>query len=128
MKIRCIYNKNGCEEISLLDNLDKHEKSCRFVKRICESCRCDQSTGRNCIKILLDSKEKLAQINIELQNKLKSAEDKISNMETEIENYLRTLQELTDSIESKEMCETTKMVKYLFSHLIKKLYNRFYNF
>ncbi len=46
MRIRCIYDKNGCKGILLLDNLENHQKSCRFNKKICEKCFCDQSLNQ----------------------------------------------------------------------------------
>jgi hypothetical protein len=93
LKIRCIYEKNGCKEILLLDNLDNHQNKCRFYKNECQKCFCDQSLNHDCIKSLLDSKEKLLQSNKNLEKELILATDKISSIRLDIENYLQLSQE-----------------------------------
>jgi hypothetical protein len=107
LKIRCIYDKNGCEEILLLDNLEHHEKICRFNKSFCEKCFCNLSIDHNCIESLLQSKQNLIESNdqlIEDNNKLKEklnfTNDKISSLNSEIENYSRTIQVLTNAKET----------------------------
>jgi hypothetical protein len=107
LKIRCIYDKNGCKEILLLDNLENHEKICRFDKAFCEKCFCNLSLDHNCIESLLQSKQNLIESNnqlIEDNNKLKEklnfTNDKISSLNFEIENYSRTIQELTNANET----------------------------
>ncbi len=50
MKIRCSHDKNGYKEILLLDNLENHEKICRFAKPFCDQCFCQQSVNHNCIE------------------------------------------------------------------------------
>ncbi len=96
LKIRCIYNKNGCQEILLLNNLEKHEKTCRFAKPYCEKCFCEFSVDHDCVKSLLELNQKLIERNSELQKELNSATDKIVSMNSEIENYLQTIQGLTN--------------------------------
>jgi hypothetical protein len=109
MRIRCIYDKNGCKGILLLDNLENHQKSCRFNKKICEKCFCDQSSNHDCVKGLLDSKQELIKSNEELQKELKSATKKISSMKSEIEKYLQTIQELTNSNRKEKPCNTKEV-------------------
>jgi hypothetical protein len=101
LKIRCIYNENGCKEILILDNLENHQKSCRFDKPICDQCFGLRSVDHNCVKYLLESQQKLIESNKELQKELNSAKDKISSLEKEIESYLQTIQELTIANEDK---------------------------
>jgi E3 ubiquitin-protein ligase NRDP1 len=101
LKIRCIYSENGCKEILTLDNLEYHQKSCRFDKPICDQCFGLRSVDHNCVKYLLESQQKLIESNKELQKELNSAKDRISSLEKEIESYLRTIQELTIANEDK---------------------------
>ncbi len=103
LKIRCIYNENGCQEILLLNNLENHEKTCRFGKPFCDKCHCILSVNHNCVESLLESKQVLIESNnqlIENNNKLKEelnlANGKIISLNSEIEDYLRTIQELTN--------------------------------
>jgi hypothetical protein len=117
LKIRCIYNKNGCEEILLLDNLENHEKICRFDKSFCEKCFCNLSVDHNCIESLFQSKQNLIESNNQLiddNNKLKErlnfANDKISSLNSEIENYLRTIQELISANETVKKEKTINKV------------------
>jgi hypothetical protein len=102
LKIRCIYNKNGCKEILFLDNLKDHEKICsfykkicRFDKKICDKCFCQESVNHNCFKSLLESKQKSEERIEELQKELIISTNKLAVMNSEIENYLQTIQELT---------------------------------
>jgi hypothetical protein len=103
LKIRCIYDKNGCQEILLLDNLDNHQKTCRFENFLCDKCFCEEPVDHDCVKSLLESKRKLIQSNAELNDELKSAKEIISSLKSEIENYLQTIQELSNANESKAM-------------------------
>lgn len=95
LKIRCIYSINGCQEILSLNNLDDHQKSCRF--ETCEDCFCIRSVDHNCVKSLLESKRKSDEIIIDLRCELKLAYDKISSMKSEMDNYLQTSQELSNN-------------------------------
>ncbi len=63
LKIHCVYQENGSKEISLLSDLDNHEKSCRFDKPICDQCFWLQSVYQNCVKSLLEIKTKLEEKN-----------------------------------------------------------------
>jgi hypothetical protein len=99
LKIRCTYEKNGCREVLLLDNLDNHEKSCRFDERICNKCCCKMSGNHDCVESLLISKQKLIESHSELKEELHLALDRISSLESEIGNYLQTIQELTNASE-----------------------------
>jgi hypothetical protein len=114
MRIRCIYDKNGCKEVLMLENLENHEKLCRFNKKICEKCFCGQSLNHDCVKSLLDSKQELIKSNEELQKELKIATDKISSMKSEIQNYLQTIQELTNFNVTDEKPCNTKEVLFLW--------------
>ncbi len=74
LKIHCIYEKNGCKEILLLENITNHEKFCRFEKRICDKCSCERSANHDCVKSLLESKQRLTENDEKLQTKLKHLE------------------------------------------------------
>ncbi len=50
LRIRCINEKNGCKEISLLSNLDSHETKCHD-KSICDQRFCLRSVNHNCVKV-----------------------------------------------------------------------------
>jgi chromosome segregation ATPase len=113
LKIRCVYEKNGCKEILLLDNLENHEKTCCYDKKTCEKCFCDLSSDHDCVKSLLDSKQELTKSNEELEKELKFATEKISSMKSEIENYLQTIQELKNSNKKEEKPCDTKEVFFL---------------
>lgn len=119
-KIRCIYTKHGCEEILLLDNLENHEKSCEFEKPFCKKCFCDRSSNHDCIKSLLDLKQKLTQENENLQKELKSANDKIHSMREEMDNHLQKLMKLTIANEAKVIPSSTKTV---FINTIYSIFN-----
>jgi hypothetical protein len=97
LKIRCIYEKNGCKEILCLNNLDNHQNKCRFDKMICEKCSCVRSSGHDCVNSLLELKHNLIQNNEQLQKELNLATDKIKSMKSEIKNYLQTIEELSKS-------------------------------
>jgi hypothetical protein len=49
LKIRCIYEKNGCEEILFLNNLTNHERSCPFERNLCRICACERSLEHDCV-------------------------------------------------------------------------------
>jgi hypothetical protein len=110
LKIRCIYDKNGCQEILLLDNLDNHQKSCRFENLLCDKCFCEEPVDHDCVKSLLESKQKLIQSNSELKEELKSAKEMISSLKSEIESYLQTIQELSNGNEFKALPKTSNEV------------------
>ncbi len=110
MKIRCIHDKNGCQEILSLDNLDNHQKSCRFEKLLCDKCFCEEPVDHDCVKSLLESKQKLIQSNTELKDELKSAKEMISSLKSEIESYLQTIQGLSNANELKELPKTSNEV------------------
>jgi hypothetical protein len=88
LEIHCINKKNGCDEILKLENLELHEKSCLYVKSMCDSCKCQMSPRHNCVKSLLETKYML----IELSEDLKT---EINSLKSENENYLRTIQQLS---------------------------------
>jgi hypothetical protein len=128
LKIRCIYNKNGCKEILLLDNLENHEKTCRFDKPFCDKCLCILSVDHNCVESLLESKQVLIESNnqlIENNNKLKEelnlANDKIISLNSEIENYLRTIQELTNANGGKKIEKTKNEVCFQIMSIFKMI-------
>jgi hypothetical protein len=110
LKIRCIYDKNGCQEILLLDNLDNHQKSCRFENLLCDKCLCEEPVDHDCVKSSLESKQKLTQSNTELKDELKSAKEMISSLKSEIESYLQTIQGLSNANELKELPKTSNEV------------------
>jgi len=74
LKIRCIYNENGCQQILSLDNLQNHEKNCSF--NFCDKCLCKRSVDHDCIKSLLESKQELVESNDKLVKEIKLASDK----------------------------------------------------
>ncbi len=128
MKIRCIYNKNGCQEILLLNNLENHEKTCRFGKPFCDKCLCILSIDHNCVENLLESKQVLIESNnqlIENNNKLKEelnlANDKIISLNSEIEDYLRTIQELTNANGVEKIAETKNEVCFQIFSIFKMI-------
>ncbi len=112
LKIRCINDKNGCQEILLLDNLDNHEKQCPYD--LCGNCFCKKSGNHDCIKTLLESKQRLIQSNEELHKELKSAKDTITTLQSEIKNYLQTIQELSNSNPLQKLPNITKEVNFIF--------------
>jgi hypothetical protein len=89
LKIRCIYDKNGCKEILSIDNLNNHQNSCRFEKKICKKCFCEQSINHDCIETLLELKQESDRKINELQNELKLAKEEISSLKSEKENYIQ---------------------------------------
>ncbi len=105
LRIHCINVKNGCKEILLLDKLDNHQKSCRFDKKTCGKCFCDQSVNHDCIRSLLESKQKLIQTNEEdlkeLKEKLKLSTEMNISMKSEIANYLQTIQDMSNANQPK---------------------------
>jgi hypothetical protein len=113
MKIRCIYDKNGCKEVLLLDNLENHQKSCRFDKTFCDKCFFRQSTDHNCVERLLECKRELLENNNKLQEELKLASDEISSFKSEKESYHQLIQELTDYLEEKTLNNTSNEVLFL---------------
>jgi hypothetical protein len=126
LKIRCINNKNGCQEILLLDYLENHEKTCRFDKPLCDKCLCILSVDHNCVESLLESKQVLIESNnqlIENNNKLKEelnlGNDKIISLNSEIENYLRTIQELTNANEAQNIAKTENEVCFQIISIFK---------
>jgi hypothetical protein len=117
LKIRCIYNKNGCQEVLLLDNLENHEKTCRFDKPFCDRCFCLLLADHNCVESLLQSKRilietnnQLKESNSQLKEELNLANNKISSLNSEIENYLQTIQKLTNAIEEEKLEKTKNEV------------------
>ncbi len=108
LKIRCIYETNGCKDVIFLENVYSHEKSCQFNKKICVKCLCDQLHDHDCIQSLLDFKHKLLQNNTELlqknnelEDKLNLALNKISNLESENKTYFLLIHELSNANEPK---------------------------
>jgi hypothetical protein len=99
LKIRCIYDKNGCKEILSLANLNNHQNSCLFGKKICEKCFCEQSLNHDCIKTLLELKQESDRKINELQNELKLAKEEIFSLKSEKENYLQTIEEVSKANE-----------------------------
>jgi hypothetical protein len=99
LKIRCIYDKNGCKEILSLDNLNNHEISCLFDKRTCEKCFCELSVNHDCIKSLLEAKKKVDEKINDLQIELKLAKEEISSLKSEKEKYLQTIQDISNANE-----------------------------
>ncbi len=99
LRIRCIYEKNGCKEILSLDNLNNHQISCRFDKRICEKCFCELCVNHDCIKSLLEAKKKADEKINDLQIELYLAKEEISSLKSEKENYLQTIQEISNANE-----------------------------
>jgi hypothetical protein len=40
LKIHCVYNNRGCQEIVQLELLDKHEATCGFTPAVCTNQGC----------------------------------------------------------------------------------------
>ncbi len=123
LKIRCIYQENGCEDVLLLENLVNHENSCQFNKKICKKCLCDKLVDHDCIQSLLDFKQKLLQTNNELEDKLNSALNQISFLKSENEKYLLSINELSNANELKpsasnkvKQCFLENYFNFVFSH------------
>ncbi len=117
LKIRYICYKNGCQEILSLDNLENHEKTCRFDKPFCDKCFCLLSADHNCVESLLQSKQmlietnnQLKESNSQLKEELNLANNKISSLDSDIENYLQIIQELTNAIEEEKLEKTKNKV------------------
>jgi LPS O-antigen subunit length determinant protein (WzzB/FepE family) len=123
LKIRCIYEMNGCKEILLLDNLINHEKSCRFDKKICEKCFCSQSVNHDCVKSLLQSKQELTQSNDDLKKELKLLTEKNSTLKSTIENYLQRVREQSNE---KTISSLKNEVKLICCHYIISFYGKFH--
>ncbi len=99
LKIRCAYSLNGCKEILSLNNLENHQKICRFEN--CENCFCIKSIDHNCVKSLHECMKKSNEIICDLRNELKLANDKISSMKSEMGNYLQTIKDLSNTKSAK---------------------------
>jgi hypothetical protein len=84
LTIRCKYEENGCQEISLLDNLSLHENSCDFREKLCDKCFCVLLENHDCVKSLLGANRRLSETIVELETQLNST----SNMQNpnDIEN------------------------------------------
>ncbi len=124
LKIRCIYEKNGCKDVLLLHNLENRENFCGFNEKIFEKCLCDKLVDHNCIQSLSNFKQKLLQkndellqTNYELEDKFTTALNQISSPKSENENYLRLIEELSNANTSKP-CTSNEVnyYKYCFDY------------
>jgi hypothetical protein len=105
LKIRCIYEKNGCKKISFLFNLKNHEKICRF-----NQCFCLRSVDHDCIQ------------------ELKLARDEISSSITVKENYLLTTQELSIEKKSKNFFYFQTYLRLIYNIFRITAYNDLYSY
>jgi hypothetical protein len=111
LKTRCIYEKNERKDTLFLDN---HECSGLLTEKICEKCFGDKRVDHDCVKSLLDFKQKLLQTNDELEIKLNSALNQISSLKSENENYLLLIQELSKPNETKPNTANEVKIDILF--------------
>src|SRR5258708_18969920 len=62
LKIRCDFKDKGCKEVVNLEDLAQHAVKCKYnvetkVKK-CKKCFCEQKSGHDCIKSLLELNRK----------------------------------------------------------------------
>ena len=132
LKIRCVYQDRGCEEIVQLQHLDQHEDSCGFTPAVCTNPGCGATLNKRDLtvheselceyrklkchscgemtKTLADMEKRVARMEANQTNVEKNMEKKFENLETQIKSTNTTMQhnmtiletKLTESVEKIE--------------------------
>ncbi|CAG2102923.1 unnamed protein product [Medioppia subpectinata] len=58
-KIQCDFWDNGCREVNKLEDLARHVVNCAYDPTKCAKCRCEQTSGHDCIQALRELINKL---------------------------------------------------------------------
>ena len=114
LKIRCVHQDRGCEEIVQLQHLDQHEDSCGFTPAVCtnpgcgailnkqdlgihenELCEYRKLKCHSCgeiTKTLADVEKRMARMETNQTNVKKNMETKLANLEKNMETKFTILE------------------------------------
>ena len=120
LKIHCVYNNRGCQEIPQLQHLDRHEDSCGFTPVVCtnegcgatvnkrdlihhesEQCEYRKLKCHSCEEItitLANVEKKIANIENKMETNIAATEQREKDMEAKIE---RRIADIKTDVEEK---------------------------
>ncbi len=86
LTIRCKFEKNGCQQILLLDNLSLHENGCDFREKLCDKCFCVLIENHECV---LGANRRLRETIVGLETQSNSTPNIQNPIDIENNNDLR---------------------------------------